>query len=176
MLQFHLLSLSSYFSHVRVEHSLCATLLTNTTSWRKKNMLCLCFTALGLQQSQSTLVQENLPAKDIDQTCFKTFPIKATTCLQVGPMSLDWPVNPTARFDQSRPSSSLEDPNDEQQRGALPSHTPVGGRMLINHLKFYRVLQVEIHVATSLTEVCDVLLGTRRVSLGRLFLRRETRS
>ena len=34
---------------------------------------------------------------------------------------LDWPVNPFARFDQSRPSSSPEDPIDEQQLGALPA-------------------------------------------------------
>ena len=74
-----------------------------------------------LQRSQSILVQENPPLKDIDLTCFKTFPIKATTCLQVGPMSLDWPQDPIARFDQSRPSSSPEDPSDEQQRGALPA-------------------------------------------------------
>ena len=38
-------------------------------------------------------------------------------------MSLDWPVNPFASFDQSRPSSSPEDPKDEQQRGALPAST-----------------------------------------------------
>ena len=62
------------------------------------NLSCLCFTALWLQQSQSMLVQEIQPAKDIDLTCFKTFPIKATACLQVGPMSLDWPVDPIARF------------------------------------------------------------------------------
>ena len=84
---------------------------------------CLFFTALWLQRSQSILVQEIQPAKDLDLTCFKTFPIKATTCLQVGPMSLDWPVNPFARFDQSRPSSSPEDPIDEQQLGALPAST-----------------------------------------------------
>ena len=88
------------------------------------NLSCLCFTALWLQQSQSILMQENQPAKDIDLTCLKTFPIQAaTTCLQVGPMSLDWLVNLSARFDQSRPSSSPEDPNDEQKRGALPAST-----------------------------------------------------
>ena len=65
------------------------------------NLSCLCFTALWLQQNQSILVQENQPAKDIVLTCFKTFPIKATTCLQVGLMCLDWPVDPIARFDQS---------------------------------------------------------------------------
>ena len=73
------------------------------------NLSCLCNTALWLQQSRCTFL-----------TCFKTFPIKATTCLQVGPMSL---VDPIARFDQSRPSSSPEDPNDEQQRGAFPAST-----------------------------------------------------
>ena len=39
------------------------------------------------------------------------------------PCSLDWPVDPIARFDQSRPSSSPEDTNDEQQRDALPPST-----------------------------------------------------
>ena len=38
-------------------------------------------------------------------------------------MSLDWPLDPIARFDQSRPYSSPEGPNDEQQRGALPAST-----------------------------------------------------
>ena len=61
---------------------------------------CLFFSALWLHQSQSLLVQEIRSAKDIDLTCFKTFPIKAATCLQVGPMSLEWPVDPFARFDQ----------------------------------------------------------------------------
>ena len=59
------------------------------------------------------LMQENQPAEDIDLTCFKTFPIKAT--------------------------------------------------------KYNRVLQVGILVATSLTEVCDVLFGTLGVSLDRFF-------
>ena len=86
-------------------------------------MSCLFFTALWFQRSQSILVQEIQPAKDNNLTCFKTFPIKATTCLQVGPMSLDWPLDPIARFDLSGPFSSPEDPNDEQQRGALPAST-----------------------------------------------------
>ena len=125
------------------------------------NLSCLCFTALWLQQGQSILVQENQLAKDINLTCFKTFPIKATTCLQVGPMSMDLPVDPIGRFDQSSPSSSSEDPNKEHQEGALPTSTrPVGGGTLFNHLKYSMVLQVGIHVATSPTEVCDVFLGT----------------
>ena len=38
-------------------------------------------------------------------------------------MSLDWPVDPFARCDHSRPSFSPEVPNDDQQRGALPAST-----------------------------------------------------
>ena len=87
------------------------------------DLSCLFFTTLLIQRSQSILVQENQPVKDIDLTCFQTFPIKATTCSQVGPVSLDWLLYPIARFDQSRPSLSPEGPNDEQQRGALPAST-----------------------------------------------------
>ena len=86
------------------------------------DLSCLFFTALLLQRSQSILVQENQPVKDIDLTCFKTFPINTTTCAQVGPMSLNLPLDPIARFDHSRPSST-EGPNDEQQRGDLPAST-----------------------------------------------------
>ena len=61
--------------------------------------------------------------KDTDMTCSKMLPIQAATCLQVGPMSLDWPVEPFARFDYSRSSLSPEAPCDEQQRGVLPAST-----------------------------------------------------
>ena len=84
---------------------------------------CLAFSALLLRSNQSILVRETHPAKDIDLTCFKTFPIKATTCLQVGPMTLDWPVDPFARFDHSRSSLSPEVPSDDQRRDALPAST-----------------------------------------------------
>ena len=47
--------------------------------------------------------------------------------------------------------------------------------MLFNHLKYYRVLQVGIRVAISLTEVCDVLLGTLGVSLDRVFPSQKNR-
>ena len=60
---------------------------------------CLFFSALWLRCNQSILVQETQSPKDTDMTCSKTLPIKATTCLQVGPMSLDWPVDPWARSD-----------------------------------------------------------------------------
>ena len=78
---------------------------------------------LWLRSNQSTLAQETQPAKGIDLTCFKTFPIKATTCLQAGPMSLDFPVGPFARFDHSRSSLSPEVPSDDQQRDAHPAST-----------------------------------------------------
>ena len=55
-------------------------------------------------------------------------------------------------------------------------HMYVGGGMLCNHLKYSMVLQVGIHVATSPTEVCDVLLGTLGVSLDRFFPHRKTGS
>ena len=48
---------------------------------------------------------------------------KTATCLQVGPMSLEWPVDPFARFDLSRPSPFPEDPNNDQKRGDLPAST-----------------------------------------------------
>ena len=72
------------------------------------DMSCLFFTALLLQRSQTILVQENQPVTDSDWTCFKTFPVNTTTCLQVGPTSLYWPLDPIARFDQPRPSSFLD--------------------------------------------------------------------
>ena len=53
-------------------------------------------------------------------------------------------------------------------------HAPVGGKMLFNHLKYCKVLQV-IHVAISLMEVCDVLLGTPGVSLDQFLPRRKNR-
>ena len=56
----------------------------------------------------------------IDFTCYTTLPTKATTCLHVGPMSLEWLVALPAESDQSSPSSSHEDSNDEHREGALP--------------------------------------------------------
>ena len=49
------------------------------------NLSSLYFTALWLQRSLSItfMTQENQPAKEVDLTCFKTFPIKATPCIQV---------------------------------------------------------------------------------------------
>ena len=84
---------------------------------------CLLFSALWLPCNQSVLVQETQSAKNLDLTCFKTFPFTAVTCVQVGPMSLDWPVDPFARFDHSRSSLPPEVPSGEQQLGAFPAST-----------------------------------------------------
>ena len=84
---------------------------------------CLFFTALWLQSIQSIVVLEAQSTKDIDLTCFKTVPIKTTTCLQVGHVSLDWPLDPLTRFDHSCYTLSPGVPSDEQQRGDLPAST-----------------------------------------------------
>ena len=55
---------------------------------------CRLFSALWLRCNYSIWVQETQSAKDTDVTCPKCLLIKATTRLPVGPMSLDWPVNP----------------------------------------------------------------------------------
>ena len=124
---------------------------------------CLLFSAPWLRSNQSILVQETQSAKDIDMTCSKMLPIKATTCLQVGPMSLDWLVDPSARFDFSRSSLSPEVPSDEQQRGALPASTRSRWRQ--------DALQAPPQIlqrttgwgwmwTLSFPKACDVLLGT----------------
>ena len=63
--------------------------------------------------NQSLLVQETQSAKDLDLTCSTTFLFRDATCLQVGPMSLDCPVNPFGRSDSSRPSFPPDVPSDE---------------------------------------------------------------
>ena len=85
---------------------------------------CLFVTALWLRQRQSILIQLQ-QTNDIDRTCYTPLPTKSVTCLQVGPMSLEWPAAPIAGSDPSSPSSSHEDPNDECPEGALvaPPHS-----------------------------------------------------
>ena len=127
---------------------------------------CLLFSALRLRCNQSLLVQETQSVMDIDMICSKMLPIKATTCLQVGPMSLDWPVDPFARFDFSRSSLSPEVPDDPQRGDPPTSHAPVEDSMLFKHnRRYHNVLQVGIDVALSFPKACDVLLGTPGVSL-----------
>ena len=81
---------------------------------------CLLFSALWLRCNQSTLVQETRSAKDLDLTCATAILFCDATCHQVGPMSLDWPVNPLGRFDSSRSSLPPDVPSGVQQRGAFP--------------------------------------------------------
>ena len=82
---------------------------------------CLLFSALWLRCSQSILVLETPPAKDVDPTCSTTFLFRDAICLPVGPMSLDWPVNLFGRSDSSRPSLPPDVPSGEQQRGCFSS-------------------------------------------------------
>ena len=82
---------------------------------------CLLFSALWPRCSQSFLVQETPSAKDVHLTCSTTFLFRDTTCLPVGPMSLDCPVHLFGRPDFSRPSLPPEVPSGKQQRGALPA-------------------------------------------------------
>ena len=70
--------------------------------------------------SQSLLVQETQSEKDPELTCSTTFLFRDATCLQVGPMSLDWPVNPFGRSDSSRPLLPPDVPSGEQHL-ALPA-------------------------------------------------------
>ena len=81
------------------------------------------FSALWPRSNQSILVQETQSAKDLDLTCFTSFPFNAVTCLPVGSMSLDWPIDPFARSDFSRSSLPPEVPSGEQQLGAFPAST-----------------------------------------------------
>ena len=79
-------------------------------------------TALWLQRSQSELVQEIQPAKDIDLTCYKTLPTKAITCLPMEFIFLEWLVALPPECEQSCPSSSHEDSNDDPLENTLPPH------------------------------------------------------
>ena len=82
---------------------------------------CLLFTALWLRCSQTIVVQETPSAKDVDLTCSCTFLLRDATRLPVGPMSLDWPVNPFGRSESSRPSLPPDAPSDGLRRVALPA-------------------------------------------------------
>ena len=87
------------------------------------SLSCLFFTALWLGQSQSILpnVQQT---NDIEMTCYRSLPTKSITCLQVRPMSREWPVAPPGGFNQSSLSPSQEDPNngDLEDEFLAPPH------------------------------------------------------
>ena len=105
--------------------------------------------ALWLQQNEALFVQEILPAKDIDLPYFKKFPMKATTLLQVGSMSLEWPLDPIAKL--TRRSSSFH------KEAGCSSTQP---------------LQILQGIAG--LDACGALLGTPGVSLDRFFPSRRT--
>ena len=88
-----------------------------------------------------------------------------------------WTVDPIARFDQFRPSSSPEDPNGRTTtRRSSSFHTlPLETGCSSTTSSSQRVLQVGIHVANSLTEVCDVSLGTPGVLLDRFVSSQKNR-
>ena len=106
-------------------HHVVALLFRSMSSFERGRphdiLSCLFFTALWLQQSQFILTQVQ-QTNDIDLTCYKTLPTKSATCLQVGPMSLEWLVALPAGSDQSSVSLSHEDPNDRHPGDALPTH------------------------------------------------------
>ena len=136
---------------------------------------CFLFSSLLPRCNQSILVQETQSAKDTDMTCSKMLLIKATFCLHLGPVSLDWPVDHFARFDFSRSSLSPEGPSDDQQRGANPASTRSRWRQ--NTLQAPPQVLQRIAgwdgCALSSPEVCGVLLGTPGVSLDLFSLSRK---
>ena len=123
---------------------------------------CLLFSALWLRCSQSLLVQVTPSAKDVDLTCSLTFLFRDATCLPVGPMSLEWLVNPFGRSDLSGPSLPPDVSSGEQQRVALPASERSRWRQGALHAQ-PQILQRStgwMDVAPSFPEACDVLLGT----------------
>ena len=140
-----------------------------------ETLSCLFFIALWLQNIQPLVVQEAQSTKDIDLTCFKTFPIKNATCFQVGPMSFDWllVLYKHLVFPDFRLLLTFLVTSNNEAIFQFP-HVPVGDRMLFrHHRKFYSVLQVGMDVAVSFLKACDVLPGTPEVSLDRCLLQTE---
>ena len=122
------------------------------------------------------MVQDIQSAKDIDLICFKTFPIKATTCLQTGPcpwiglwILLQDSINPDLLSLLKFPTT-----NTNEALFQLP-HVPVGDRMLFNHHPRYdSALQVGMDVAISLPGSAVYYLEHQGVSLDQFFASRRT--
>ena len=104
-------------------------------------MSCLSFIALWLHRSESALLQEVQPAKDIGLICCKTLPTKSVTCLQVGP----FPLSGRRLYLQDPTNQALHFPmkiyltNNEETLSLLLS-IYVGGAMLFNNLKYNKVV------------------------------------
>ena len=86
-------------------------------------ILYLAFSSLhcGFVAANLFAVQETPSAKDVDLTCSLIFLFRQATCLPVGPMSLEWLVDPFGRSDSSGPSLPPDVPCAEQQRVVLPA-------------------------------------------------------
>ena len=65
------------------------------------------------------LVQETPSMKNVDPSCSTTSLFGDATCLPVGPLSLDWPVNPCGSSDPSGPSLPPGAPSGAPQQGAF---------------------------------------------------------
>ena len=123
---------------------------------------CLLFSALWLRCNQSILVQETQSAKDIDMTCAKMLPIKATLAYKWGPcpwigllILLQDPIFPDLRCVLKFPAAS-----NNEVFFQLP-HVPVGDRMLFKRdRRYYNVLQGGMDVVLFFLKACGVLLGT----------------
>ena len=90
------------------------------------------FLLCGFDAATPLFVQETQSAKDLDLTCSTTFLFRDATCLPVGPLSLDWPVNPFGRSESSRPSLPPCAPSDGL-RVALPASTRSRWRQGVLH-------------------------------------------
>ena len=93
-------------------------------------------------------------------------------------MSLDWPVDPFARFDFSRSSLSHGVPSDEQQRGDLPASTRSRWRQGALHSTISDITTYYkdgMDVAPSFPKACDVLPGTPGVWWDQFFSRQRNR-
>ena len=124
---------------------------------------CLLFSALWLRCGPTVLVQET---PSVDPTCSTTSLFGDATCLPVGPVSLDWLVNPCGRSDPSGPSLPPGALSGAQQRGAFPAVGHSRWRQGALHAQpSYNVLQGGMDVAPSSPKACDVLLGTPGSSL-----------
>ena len=133
---------------------------------------------LWLRCNQSLLIQETQSAQDTDMTCSKMLLIKVTTCLQVGLMFLDWPVDPFARTDFSRSSLSPKVPSGEQQLGAFPASTHSRWRQDALQAQPQVLQRTEgwVDVVPSFPKACDVLHGTPGVLFDLLSSNKRTES
>ena len=134
----------------------------------------LCFSRCN----QSILEQEPQSAKDTDMTCSKMLPVKTATCLELGPMSLDWPVHPFGRSDFPDLSCLLKFPAANNNKVPFQLlNVLAGDRMLFTHNhRYYNVLQGGMDVAPSFPKACDVCIAwNTRGLVGSVFSKQKNR-